>query len=131
MELNHKCIRDVLLAAEEMCCYDSGLINKRISLEDFLKNDRLKSYTREDVFYSIQRLGEGNYLEYSHKYSSGGLYLCFVHNLTLSGHEYLESIRNSKVFDTVMDKVNEIDGGATIEIVKAIAIKKMKELFDI
>lgn len=31
---------------------------------------------------------------------------------------------DSKVFDTVMDKVNEIGGGATIEIIKTIAIKK-------
>lgn len=70
-------------------------------------------------------------MKYSALYASNELYLCNIDNLTFSGHEYLETIRNNKVFDAVMDKINEIGGGATIEIVKALAVKKMKELFDI
>lgn len=131
MELNHKCIRDVLLTAEEMCCFDDSLTTKEISLKSFCENNLLKDYSVEEIFYTIQKLGEAGYLKYSTLYASNELYLCYINNLTFSGHEYLETIRNNKVFDAVMDKINEIGGGATIEIVKALAVKKMKELFDI
>ena len=51
-----------------------------------------------------------------------------ISRLTLSGYEYLDAIRNRKVWMRVKKKI-EFLGGATLDIIKQLAVKELaKEL---
>ena len=51
-----------------------------------------------------------------------------ISRLTLSGYEYLDAIRNRKVWMRVKKKI-EFFGGATLDIIKQLAVKELaKEL---
>lgn len=131
MELNPKCIRDVMLSIEELVGLSDNLTIHSVSLDHLCKHELLQQYSEKEVFYTLLKLNEGNYVELKYSYMSNKLYQCEIGNLTLQGHEYLETIRSNKVFDYVQDKINEIGGGATTEIIKALAIKFLKERFSI
>lgn len=131
MKLDHKCIRNILLAVEQECGLNDSLTVKDVSLDNLCKNEYLNDYSKKEIFYTILKLKEADFLDCSYRYASDVLYFCYISNLTFNGHEYLDSIRNNKVFDAVMEKVNAIGGGATIEIIKALAIKQLKQIFDI
>ena len=51
-----------------------------------------------------------------------------ISRLTLAGYEYLDAIRNRKVWVNVKKKI-EVIGGATLDVIKQLAIKELsKEL---
>ena len=50
-----------------------------------------------------------------------------VSRLTWEGHEYLDSVRDPKVWAKVTGKLKEVGGTASIDIVKALAIGFAKE----
>ncbi len=48
--------------------------------------------------------------------------------LTLAGYEYLDAIRNVKIWDKVKQSINFV-GGATLDVIKQLAVKELsKEL---
>lgn len=131
MELNPKCVRDVMLSIEELVGLDDNLTTHSVSLDHLCKHELLQQYSEKEVFYTLLKLNEVNYIDLNYLYASNKLHRCDVGNLTMYGHEYLETIRSNKVFDYVQDKINEIGGGATTEIIKALAIKFLKDHFGI
>lgn len=49
--------------------------------------------------------------------------------LTMKGHDFLESIRNETVWNTVKSQVRDKGGSATLEIIKALAVQALTHLF--
>lgn len=91
----------------------------------------MNCYSKEEIFYTLLKLNEGGYINMKYVFSSNRLSYCSISSLTIRGHEYLETIRSNKAFDYVQDKINEIGGGATVEIIKALALKFLKDHFGI
>lgn len=131
MELNPKCVRDVMLAIEELTGLTDSLTAKPVSLNDLCTYEFLQKYSDKEIFYTLLKLNEGDYIHLDYSYASSALYKCDIKDLTMQGHEYLETIRSNKAFDYVLDKINEIGGGATIEIIKALALKFLKDRFGV
>lgn len=54
---------------------------------------------------------------------------CWVtgRGITWEGHEFLEAIRSDSVWPTVKAKLATVGGGASIAVVKAIAVQVVKE----
>lgn len=127
MELNPKCVRDVMLSVEKLVELDENLTLSPISLDELCKFELLQQYSEKDVFYTLLKLQEGNYIDVSCSYASNALYRCEIGNLTMQGHDYLDTIRSNKAFDFALDKINEIGGGATMEIIKSLALKFLKD----
>lgn len=127
MELKPKCVRDIMLAVEELSDFNDSLTTKYISLDDLCAYDSMNNYSQKEIFYTLLKLNEGGYINMKYQYASNALAFCFISSLTISGHEYLEAIKSNKAFDYVQGKINEIGGGATVEIIKALALKFLKE----
>ena len=114
MRLNPDCIRDILFYVEENAGY-SEMIPFYTNLERFnikLKND----YPADVILYHLELCEEYGYLAiYSH--TMGAIN---VKRLSVSGHEFLENIRQ----DTNWNKTKEVAksaGSTSIEILSNIA----------
>ena len=49
-----------------------------------------------------------------------------ITRLTFSGYEYLDSVRNARIWKSVKTKLSVV-GGATLDIVKDIALSEIKK----
>jgi len=54
--------------------------------------------------------------------------IAVVTRITNSGHDYLDSVRDAKVWEKTKTKLEKVGGGATLEFVKEMAAKTMAEL---
>lgn len=114
MRLNPDCIRDILFYVEENAGY-SETIPFYTNLEHFnikLKND----YPADVILYHLELCEEYGYLTiYSH--TMGAIN---VKRLSVSGHEFLENIRQ----DTNWNKTKEVAksaGSTSIKILSNVA----------
>ena len=57
MELNHDCVRDILLTIEDM---DYTLIGE--SKETFENEDRMKKYESKQILYTLKKLHDAEYI---------------------------------------------------------------------
>jgi hypothetical protein len=48
-----------------------------------------------------------------------------IERLTFAGYEYLETIRSAKVWRNVKERMKAV-GGATLDVIKAVAIDELK-----
>ena len=89
MKLNQDCIRDLLLYLEE-----------NLKLNDYLSisNISLKNYSSEELLYTADKLYEAGYLKCSRKVYDNTDLMIFVSSITYSGHQFLDNIRDDKVF---------------------------------
>ena len=95
MVLNPDCVRDVLLCVEH-CGF-----GERMNLAKL--QERLPDYTEEDLWYTCIKLEEGGYLDLM-----TAQYLRMpipsikqINDLTYSGHEFLNIIREQGTWDKV------------------------------
>ena len=89
MKLNQDCIRDLLLYLEE-----------NLKLNDYLSisNISLKNYSSEELLYTADKLYEAGYLKCSRKVYDNTDLMIFVSSITYTGHQFLDNIRDDKVF---------------------------------
>lgn len=127
MELKAKDVRLVMLAVEKLSSVDNSGIPKRISMNNLLALPELNHLDKDNLVYILRKLQEANYVIGEFKFSGGGLYIATVTELTFSGHQFLDTIRNNKIFDEVMEKIDEFGSGVTLEIIKLLATKILKE----
>jgi hypothetical protein len=53
---------------------------------------------------------------------------CFITRMTMAGHDYLDSVRDPKVWERTKGKLEKVGGGGPLELVKDIAAKIMADL---
>lgn len=97
MKLNHECIRDMMLEFEEF-----------IPLDEYLHKDTMialpsyKKYGHDTYWYAYEKLIEAEYLNAS--ITAGGEegenypYIAIVSSITWQGHEFLDTIRDDKIW---------------------------------
>lgn len=97
MQLNHDCIRDVLLYLESNTTSISDLTPATA-----IANKLSDSYKQDVIFYTIHQL---NYAKYISSLQSGGANNnpIFVGNLTWIGHEYLDNIRDKTAWEKLKE----------------------------
>ena len=117
MKRDNELIRNILLAIED--CPDVSPNVLRI--ESFL------DFCNEPAVISmhIELLKEAGLVEAHRILRSDKVKGWEVERLTFSGYEYLETIRSAKVWRNVKERMKAV-GGATLEIIKAVAIDEVK-----
>ena len=95
MKLDKDLVRDVLLALET----DKG--DPRA-----LKDIEIPGFTREQVSYTIQKLTEGGMVQ-AHNLSDLIEYEWRATSLTYEGHEFLDTIRDGKIWKETKRIANE------------------------
>lgn len=94
MKLNHECVRDFLIDFEESIPF-----KRRVRLPELLALPRIKNYSEDEVQYVIQKLIEAHYINGKIEFDvQFRLHECYVETITWSGHEFLDTIREEKVW---------------------------------
>ncbi|MEG0255911.1 MULTISPECIES: DUF2513 domain-containing protein [Lactobacillales] len=116
MKLSHDCIRDILLFTEEIP-YMEHLTGTKI-----FKSERLKKYSEDEINYAISKLGneDAQLINGFVKIASGKPYLTSISSLTFTGHNYLDNIRDPKVWSE-SKRISAKFTSVSIEIMTTIA----------
>lgn len=89
MKLNQECVRDILLYFEENLSYSNSISTSNLSLKD---------YTCDEITYTIDKLHQYGYID-AHPIIADGMMPIFkVYSLTYEGHQFLDNIRDNKVW---------------------------------
>lgn len=126
MELNHECIRDILLFSEELPYLEHA------SGDQIFNSKRLKKYSSDQINYAITRLGsnDAQLIKGNVKITNGNPYITTISGLTFEGHKYLDNIRDPKVWSESKKIASKL-GSVSIDIMSTIAtsvITKMLHL---
>lgn len=104
MKLDYDCIRDTMLVIESIDTIiedDEGeIVCEEITLNqlaDALK-EKKKKYTKKEIYYTLKMLYQAGYLDVSEDWADDSLNNCCVNSLTFTGHKFLDTIRDNKVW---------------------------------
>lgn len=109
MKLNYDCVRDVLLAVEKAETIDENLSLTPLKVVKLF--DELPEYKDNEILYTVEKLKEAGYINAVVSFAAGHYIDGFISSITYSGHEYLDNIRNPKVWrkvKSVLDKAGAI-----------------------
>lgn len=121
MKLDQDCVRDLLLAIEEL-----AQVNRTASLEDYFENSNLKekSYSEEELMYTASRLKEAGFI---HAQPNRDFSYYFVSTLTYDGHVFLDTIRDPKVWAKTKEVTSKL-ASVSIPLMAEIGSKYLKNL---
>jgi len=125
MKLNHDCIRDLLIYLENNLELKSNGLHQPIKLSHILDSYELKQYSDEEIYYSASKLAEAKFLSVTNKNVSPRC--LYITDISWHGHDYLNSIRDPKIWAKVKEKSNDL-AGITFDIIKALAFEAAKNL---
>lgn len=106
MKLNYDCIRSVLFALEEHIDIDDDLRVVYVSVESIF--DQLPKYDNKDILYTVEKLTEAGYIKSSIQYAGSMFNDGVIVGITYRGHEFLESIRDNKIWRNVKRALSNI-----------------------
>ena len=95
MTLDLNCIRDTLMVLEKhQFFYEDDCGNvcvETLALDDL--HAQLTEYDKAQLYYTLCKLSEAEYIEIFTEYGDDCVELCQITSITYSGHEFLEKIR--------------------------------------
>lgn len=119
MRLDVNCVRDVLLELEE---FPMGYH----PMDSFKKS--IFEHGKENVLYTLYKLHEAKYINSETMVDESGYPHCLaVYNMTFAGHQFLESIREPKIWAKVQSTIGKV-GVGSFNIVLQIATQVATEL---
>ncbi len=116
MKLSHECVRDVMLAIEE------------IPYRHYIESNKfiVKDYDKDEINYTIKRLYEAGFLDAKDQ-STLSDYEFTVMSLSYYGHQFLGNIRPQGSWDKTKKAANKV-GSVSIDILATFAAKVTAEL---
>ncbi|MCY8547296.1 DUF2513 domain-containing protein [Bacillus subtilis] len=121
MKLDHDCVRSLLLELEEKLSLNSIFNNSHIR--------ELKTYEEfgeEQTFYTILKLIEADFIKGSSQYYFDESYEFVISSISYSGHEFLDTIRDSKIWSQTKSSVSALSG-VSLSIIGSVAADLVKK----
>lgn len=120
MKLNQDCTRDLMLYLEE-----------NLKLNDYLSvsSISLKNYSPEELIYTADKLYEARYLNCSRTVYDNIDLMIFVSSITYTGHQFLDNIRDEKVF-TKTKSILSTFKSVSVEIISETASKVITNMIN-
>lgn len=120
MKLNHDCIRDLMLFAEET-----------LNMSNFIRCSGLQfnKYTNDELIYTTSKLIEAGYIEGKFNKYIDGERDAIITSITWSGHEFLDTIRDEGVWKTTKEKLNKFSS-VPIKIISTVASQILTNLIN-
>lgn len=106
MKLNYDCIRSVLLELEKNLDIDEDLRRVYVPIENLFQ--QLPKYEPKDILYTVEKLSEAGYIKASIQYAGRMFNDGQVESITYQGHEFLESVRNNKLWENVKSILSKL-----------------------
>ena len=125
MKLNHDCIRDFMIYFEK-----NVRLNEELSYSDLDLFEKETKYSSEDIIYTIQKLSEANYINAQFYQGSNAIYNLSVSAITWEGHQFLDTIRDNKVWKntkTVVSKFSSVSITLLKEVASTILIEMINK----
>lgn len=123
MRLNHECVRQIMLTIESDIPY-----NQSLGKEKLLEHPKLQSFTEDEILYAILRLDEADFIKCDIAPGNNSLiYHLSLNGLTWSGHEFLDNIRDNKVWAFVKQTASKT-ASASLPILAQLAASKVLNL---
>ncbi len=138
MRLNMDCVRDVLLCAEEhtglysFCAFlDNSDFSNHVEealgrTPRHLPEHQLqleRKYSNEELLYHVNYCAKADLIELNKELPSE----LYVTDLTPKGHDFLENIRENRIWSSVKDVAGKV-GSKSLEAVVQIASNVITEL---
>ena len=114
MKLNPDCVRDTLLYLEETLTINCRKDNfNSITLHQLTKEmiDKYNKYTEDDIWYTVYNLKEIHFIE--GRINDAGkhkMMFCDIENITWNGHQFLNTIRPTTIWEATKSKAKQIGG---------------------
>lgn len=116
MKLNNDCVRDLLIYLEDNLNYHERL---------YVHEIKLKSYSPNEVSYTVERLKEAGFLNvFGGIYSQYNLPLS-IDSITYQGHQFLDSIRDENIWADAKNKI-KIVSSVTLPILQEVCTSFLK-----
>lgn len=112
MKLNYDTIRELLLQIEE-----------KTDLENVLEYDR--NNTDQDTFYTLIKLKEAGFINSVELNTWIGIVHIQVKSLTWEGHEFLNTIRDPKVFKETKNQIGKL-ASVSLDVLGKVATEIIK-----
>lgn len=127
MKLNYECIRALLLYFEENLKVNSHGLSEGIKVKNIDLNKEFPSFPNEEIYYSIRKLVEANYIIARNPKMSPRKMI--IDEISLEGHEFIDASRNNSNWKKAIEVVKKHGGGITLDILKRILIQLVEEMF--
>lgn len=111
MQLNHDCVRDVLVFIESNANYHTRLTTDSIDLD----------YPIEDIVYTVEKLSEANFLDVTPVRAIGMKVPGFIiKSITYQGHEFLDNIKDNNVWTDTKKQLSKFSS-TSLGIISSVA----------
>ena len=123
MRLDYDCVRDVLLALEEMlqCTTRNNIIHfQGVELDDLTEKLSNKGYSAETIFYSAYNLEQAEFIRATAQYGDGGVTRYIISDITYEGHQFLGKIRPDSIWKQIKNGFSRV-GAISLPIISSVA----------
>lgn len=118
MKLNYDCLRKILLIIESDLDWNDDLEFCYINLAHITQT--LKDFSKAEIAYASKMAIEAGLIDAHIKDCDACIIDIRYYGLTYEGHQFLDTVRENKVWKKTKDIINSA-GGASMSIIKSIA----------
>lgn len=108
--LNYECIKDILIYLQNNLEYTQSSAHKEINWHDIYTDENLcKIYLQEDIMYNIEKIIEAGFVRtsiFTHNNETHEIFLCFIDDITMTGHNFLCNAQNETIWKSVKNKLS-------------------------
>lgn len=124
MKLNPDCVRDVMLALEEITGINYGRIYRFAGVNCRSLSSRFKGvYDEGEIAYTLIQLAESNYIKMSFQCDGNHLTVDMGNILyvTPKGHEFISQIQDKERWTTKIKPAVRLFGNVSLSVIEAIS----------
>ena len=112
----------MLLSVEENQTLNNNYKPIPLTLEKLYRVARLANYTKCDISYAVEKLGEAGLLKTNIKWNLLTNHVIVIDDISYEGHEFIEKIREPKIWKKTKD-ISSKAGAFSIKLLGTIAEK--------
>lgn len=127
MTLNVDCVRDVLLTLEEEQYMNDELKLQILYPDSLLEYEKCKKYNKDEITYTILKLKEAGFIDANILSNNNEILNVKIFDITYCGHQYLETIRDNKVWSQTKSIAEKI-GCKSLDVLIEIASRVITNL---
>ena len=125
MKLDINCVRDIMLALEDVLTVDDNGSVAPFSTDQLA--ELLPKYRRGEIIYTTLRLAEAGFLDlYDGSGPSGCLWFYGSGGITYKGHDFIASVRPQPVWLSIGKKAARSRGSLGLNLLASVAEEAAK-----
>ncbi|AZB66696.1 DUF2513 domain-containing protein [Staphylococcus pseudintermedius] len=125
MELNHDCVRLLLLEIEA-----NKNLGEPLTEYNFKDNIVFSEYGFETVMYTLLKLKEAEFINAQFSWSSGKIIAWIINDITWEGHEFLDNIRDNNTWKEVKRLVSKTSS-MSLTLMSKLAVQYLSQKFNL